>query len=40
MRSEPHSRSYKNIINLAKLRGSQMFEKNAESFILIRSFSK
>lgn len=40
MRSEPHSRSYKNIINLAKLRGSQMYEKNAESFILIRSFSK
>lgn len=40
MRPAPHSRSYKNILNLSKLRGSQMFEKNAESFVLLRSFSK
>ena len=39
MRPAPHSRSYKNIINLAKLRGSQMYENYAESFVLLRSFS-
>jgi len=39
MRPEPHSRSYKNIINLAKLRGSQMYENYAECFVLLRSFS-
>ena len=38
MRSEPHSRSYKNIINLSKLRGSQMYEKNAESFYFDKIF--
>mgnify|MGYP001288756252 CR=1 FL=1 len=39
MRPTPHSRSYKNILNLAKLRGSQMYENYAESFVLLRSFS-
>ena len=40
MRPFPHSRSYKAILNLSKTRGSQMFKKHAEAFILIRSFSK
>ncbi|WP_440931109.1 PIG-L deacetylase family protein [Candidatus Pelagibacter sp.] len=40
MRTSPHSRSYENVLNLAKLRGSQMFENFAESFMVTRSFSR
>lgn len=39
MRKYPHSRSLKNIENLAKVRGSSVFKKHAEAFILLRSIS-
>ncbi len=39
MRKYPHSRSLKNIENLAKVRGSAVFKKYAEAFILLRSVS-
>ena len=39
MKKYPHSRSIENIINLSKLRGSQMFKKHAEAFILVKSYS-
>jgi len=36
MRSWPHSRSIKNVENLAKWRGSSSGMKAAEAFIIIR----
>ena len=36
----PHPRSIKNIQNLSKYRGSNISEKNAEAFMLIRSIQK
>ena len=39
MRKYPHSRSLKNVENLAKVRGSAVFKKYAEAFILLRSVS-
>ena len=39
MRKFPHSRSIENVLNLSKLRGSQMFKKHAEAFILVKSYS-
>jgi LmbE family N-acetylglucosaminyl deacetylase len=39
MRRYPHSRSLKNVENLAKVRGSSVFKKYAEAFILLRSIS-
>ena len=38
MRNFPHSRSLENVLNLSKLRGSQMFKKHAEAFILLKSY--
>ena len=39
MKKFPHSRSIENILNLSKLRGSQMFKKHAEAFMLVKSYS-
>ena len=39
MRKYPHSRSFKNVENLAKVRGSSVFKNYAEAFILLRSIS-
>jgi N-acetylglucosamine malate deacetylase 1 len=39
MRDFPHSRSIKNIINLASLRGASVGIKHAEAFMLLRSIS-
>jgi LmbE family N-acetylglucosaminyl deacetylase len=37
MRKFPHSRSYENIKNLAKVRGASVYKNYAEAFILLRS---
>ena len=39
MKKYPHSRSLKNVENLAKVRGSSVFKNYAEAFILLRSIS-
>lgn len=39
MRKYPHSRSYLNIKNLAKLRGATVYTEFAESFVILRSIA-
>jgi N-acetylglucosamine malate deacetylase 1 len=39
MREFPHARSVENVRALSQIRGSEFFIKNAEAFILLRSFN-
>lgn len=37
MRKFPHARSYENIVALSHIRGTEVFTKNAEAFLIVRS---
>ncbi|MDP4840377.1 MAG: PIG-L family deacetylase [Alphaproteobacteria bacterium] len=37
MREFPHARSYENIVALSHIRGAEIFTKNAEGFLMMRS---